>query len=59
MTEQQQHRPQIEPHEARLQAEAFLGPGPGAEDLSRAIAYGLLAVAGELAEIRRVMAKRR
>jgi hypothetical protein len=45
--------PQVEPHEARRQAEAYLGQHDGAEDLPRALAWGLLAVAGELHEIRK------
>lgn len=45
--------PQTEPHECRRQAEDFLGLGDGEVDVPRAIAWGLLAVAGELAQIRR------
>lgn len=45
--------PQTEPHEARRQAEDFLGLGT--VDVPRAIAWGLVAVAGELAAIRRRM----
>lgn len=45
--------PQIEPHEARRQAEDFLGVAVTDADILRAIAWGLLAVAGELAAIRR------
>jgi len=55
MTEPERPRlPQIEPHEARTRAEDCLGLGiPMTVDVSRAIAWGLLAVAGELALIRR------
>ncbi|WP_411118988.1 hypothetical protein [Streptomyces sp. 058-1L] len=45
--------PQTEPHEARRQAEDFLGLGTVDVDVPRAIAWGLVAVAGELAAIRR------
>jgi len=45
--------PQTEPHEARCRAEDYLGLGTVDVDIPRAIAWGLLAVAGELAAIRR------
>jgi hypothetical protein len=50
--------PQVEPGEARRQAEACLGQHDGAVDLPRALAWGLLAVAGELHEIRKQMRRR-
>lgn len=54
MAEQERPRlPQTEPHEARCRAEDFLGLGIADVDIPRAIAWGLLAVAGELAAIRR------
>jgi hypothetical protein len=51
--------PQVEPYEARRRAEAYLGEGGAAVDLPRALAWGLLAVAGELHEIRKQMQRRR
>lgn len=50
--------PQAEPHECRRRAEDFLGLGDVDVDVPRAIAWGLLAVAGELAEIRKQIRKR-
>lgn len=47
--------PQTEPHECRRNAEDFLGLDGIDVDIPRAIAWGLLAVAGELAQIRRGM----
>ncbi|MEU1219224.1 hypothetical protein [Streptomyces microflavus] len=47
--------PQTEPHEARREAEDFLGLGTVDVDVPRAIAWALVAVAGELAAIRRRM----
>lgn len=49
-------QPQAEPQECRVRAEAALDLD-GA-DVLRAIAWGLLAVAGELHEIRRLLRKR-
>ncbi|MBV7671375.1 hypothetical protein STHAL_18155 [Streptomyces halstedii] len=54
MTGQERPRlPQAEPHEARRAAEDYLGLGSVDVDVPRAIAWGLVAVAGELAAIRR------
>ncbi len=54
MTGQERPRlPQTEPHEARRTAEDYLGLGSVGMDVPRAIAWGLIAVAGELAAIRR------
>mgnify|MGYP006949397443 CR=1 FL=1 len=54
MAEQERPRmPQTEPHEARREAEDYLGLGSVGMDVPRAIAWGLVAVAGELALIRR------
>jgi hypothetical protein len=50
--------PQTEPHEARCRAEECLGLGDIDVDVPRALAWGLLAVAGELAAIRRDLRKR-
>ena len=49
--------PQTEPHEARRQAEDYLGLGTVDVDVPRAIAWALVAVAGELAAIRRTLKK--
>jgi len=51
--------PMAEPQECRRRAEEFLGLGEADVDVPRAIAFGLLAVAGELHEIRRILGKRR
>ncbi|MEU0133399.1 hypothetical protein ABZ172_05060 [Streptomyces sp. NPDC006296] len=54
MTQQERPRlPQVEPHEARRTAEDLLGPDATGGGVTRAIAWGLVAVAGELAAIRR------
>lgn len=50
--------PQTEPQECRRQAEEFLGLGETDVDVPRAIAWGLLAVAGELHAIRAGLRKR-
>ncbi|MFG2307666.1 hypothetical protein ACGFS9_03085 [Streptomyces sp. NPDC048566] len=47
-----------EPQECRRLAEDHLGAGDIDADVPRAIAWGLLAVAGELHEIRRLLRKR-
>lgn len=52
-------RARAEPQECRREAERFLGMGQVDVDVPRAVAWGLLAVAGELHEIRRLLAKRR
>ncbi len=51
--------PQAEPQECRRRAEEFLGLGGVDVDVPRAVAFGLLAVAGELHEIRRLLSRRR
>jgi hypothetical protein len=51
--------PEVEPYEARVQAESYLGRHNGLLDLPRALAWGLLAVAGELHEIRKQLQRRR
>jgi len=51
-------RPQTEPQECRARAEEALGLGDVAVDVPRAIGWALLAVAGELHEIRRQLGKR-
>jgi len=54
VTQQERPRlPQVEPHEARRTAEDLLGLDATDVDVPRAIAWGLVAVAGELAAIRR------
>ncbi|MGW9242581.1 hypothetical protein ACWGRL_28225 [[Kitasatospora] papulosa] len=53
MSEERRRIPQTEAHEARCRAEDYLGLGAVDEDIPRAIAWGLVAVAGELAAIRR------
>ncbi|WP_327436151.1 hypothetical protein OG279_26290 [Streptomyces sp. NBC_01201] len=54
MTQQERPRlPQVEPHEARREAEDLLGSEANDRGVYRAIAWGLVAVAGELAAIRR------
>lgn len=45
--------PETEPHQCRRKAEDFLGLGDVDVDIPRAIAWGILAVAGELTLIRR------
>jgi hypothetical protein len=50
--------PQVEPHEARRRAETHLGEDGGKVDLPRALAWGLLAVAGELHTIRKQLSRR-
>ncbi len=45
--------PQAGPQECRRRAEEFLGLGETDVDVPRALAFGLLAVAGELHEIRK------
>jgi hypothetical protein len=50
--------PQVEPHEARRRAETHLGEDGGTVDLPRALAWGLLAVAGELHSIRKQLSRR-
>ncbi|HCA88168.1 MAG TPA: hypothetical protein DEQ61_23510 [Streptomyces sp.] len=50
--------PKTEPHEARCRAEDFLGLGTVDVDIPRALAWGMLAVAGELAALRRDRRKR-
>ncbi|MEU3620603.1 hypothetical protein ABZ725_51465 [Streptomyces sp. NPDC006872] len=50
--------PQMEPQECRREAEGFLGLGHDV-DVPQAIAWALLAVAGELHQIRRLLDKRR
>lgn len=57
----EQERPQVprlEPHEYRRRAEDFLGLGDVDVDVPRAIAFGVLAVAGELAIIRKQLSRR-
>lgn len=51
--------PQWEPQECRRRAEEFLGLGGVDVDVPHAIGFGLLAVAGELHEIRRLLSRRR
>ncbi|MBD0838786.1 hypothetical protein [Streptomyces sp. TRM68416] len=51
--------PQAEPQECRRRAEEFLGLGEKDVDVPRAVAFALLAVAGELHAIRMQLAKRR
>ncbi|MFE2017594.1 hypothetical protein ACFW9O_05990 [Streptomyces sp. NPDC059499] len=59
MAEQDTPRlPEIAPNEARRRAEDCLGLGDIDTDVVAAVAWGLLAVAGELAVIRRDMRKR-
>ncbi|MFF1321439.1 hypothetical protein ACFVZZ_18735 [Streptomyces chartreusis] len=53
-----QERPQLEAHECRRQAEDFLGLGQVDVDVPRAIAWALLAVAGELHTIRKQLSRR-
>ncbi|MFD4527854.1 hypothetical protein ACFWP7_28770 [Streptomyces sp. NPDC058470] len=48
--------PRLEPHEHRRRAEDSLGLGD--VDVPRAIAWALLAVAGELALIRKQLSRR-
>ncbi|MFJ4987896.1 hypothetical protein ACIP9H_29345 [Streptomyces sp. NPDC088732] len=48
--------PQTEPHEARRRAEDLLGLGE--VDIPQATAWALVAIAGELAEIRRTLRRR-
>lgn len=50
--------PQLEPQQCRRRAEQFLGLGDVDVDVPRAVAFALLAVAGELHETRRLLAKR-
>lgn len=60
MPEQEGGRlPQYEPQECRRRAEDLLGPGETDADAPRAVAFALLAVAGELHEIRRLLSRRR
>lgn len=58
-TPQRPRLPQTEPPDCRCQAEDFLGLGDVDVDVPRALAWALLAVAGELAAIRRDLHKRR
>lgn len=59
MAGQQQPRlPRLEPQECRRQAEEFLGHGEVDVDVPRALAYGLLALAGEAHAIRMQLRKR-
>lgn len=51
--------PQAEPQECRRRAEEFLGLGETDVDVPRALAFALLAVAGELHEIRRLLSRKR
>ncbi|GFH38914.1 hypothetical protein [Streptomyces pacificus] len=51
--------PQTETSECRARAEDFLGLGDTDVDEPRAVAWALLAVAGELASIRRLLERRR
>ena len=54
MTQQERPRlPQVEPHEARREAEDLLSLKATDSSVGRAIVWGLVAVAGELAAIRR------
>ncbi|MFI6334132.1 hypothetical protein [Streptomyces sp. NPDC050535] len=50
--------PRLEPHEYRRRAEDFLGLCDVDVDVPRAIAFGVLAVAAELREIRGLLRKR-
>lgn len=50
--------PECEPQDCRRQAEDFLGRGSVDVDVPKAIAWALLAVAGELHTIRRQLTKR-
>ncbi|MFJ4617423.1 hypothetical protein [Streptomyces sp. NPDC088812] len=50
--------PQTEPQECRVRAEDALGLGETDVDVPRATAWALLAVAGELREIRALLRKR-
>lgn len=59
MAEQEDGLPQLQPQDCRRQAEDFLGYGEADVDVLRAIAFGLLAVAGELHEIRAMLRRRR
>ncbi|MDQ0829539.1 hypothetical protein QF032_001383 [Streptomyces achromogenes] len=56
-TPQRPPMPQIEPQECRARAEETLLDGARADE-SRALAWALLAVAGELHEIRRQRGRR-
>ncbi len=51
--------PQAGPQECRRRAEEYLGLGETDVDVPRALAFGLLAVAGELHEIRLLLSRRR
>lgn len=51
--------PQAEPQECRRRAEEFLGRGQADVDVPRAVAFALLAVAGELHAIRMLLSKGR
>jgi hypothetical protein len=51
--------PQLKPQECRRRAEETLGLGERDVDVPRALAFALLAVAGELHEIRILLSRRR
>lgn len=51
--------PEAGPQECRRRAEECLGLGETDVDVPRALAFGLLAVAGELHEIRLLLSRRR
>ncbi|WP_406199274.1 hypothetical protein OG331_23080 [Streptomyces sp. NBC_01017] len=50
--------PRAEPQECRREAECYLGLGQVDVDVPRAIAWALLAVAGELHTIRKQISRR-
>ncbi|MET9516388.1 hypothetical protein [Streptomyces sp. NPDC002994] len=56
--EERPRLPQTEPHECRRRAEDFLGLGDVDVDAPKAIGWALLAIAAELATIRRSLGKR-
>ncbi|PWG08777.1 hypothetical protein DF268_36010 [Streptomyces sp. V2] len=57
-TPQRPRTPQSEPRECRVRAEEHLGSGERDVDVPSAMAWALLAIAGELHEIRRQLGKR-
>ncbi|WP_086809813.1 hypothetical protein [Streptomyces reticuliscabiei] len=59
MPEREWPLPTCEPQECRSRAEELLGLGEVDVDVPRAIAWGLLAIAGELHEISKQQRRRR
>ncbi|GAA3854262.1 hypothetical protein GCM10023084_05570 [Streptomyces lacrimifluminis] len=59
MAEREWQLPQCEPQECRSRAEELLAVGATVEAVPRAVAWALLAVAGELHEIRRQSQRKR